>query len=72
MPLTETNAWVDSDQVLQTLATEVRDAVIEKNNLGWDLDELELAAQQAMERAADSDDEDEDESEIETMTRGLL
>lgn len=56
--------------MLQTLAAEVRAAMIEKRALEWDLDELEFAANEALERAPDSDDEEEDE--VETMTPGLL
>jgi protein SHQ1 len=54
--------------MLQTLAKEVRAAKIEKQVLGWDLDELEIAANEAMDRDTDSDDEDE----VENMTPGLL
>ena len=54
--------------MLQALAAEVRAAIIEKGMLGWDLDELEIAANEALERDLDSDDEDE----VETMTTRLL
>ncbi|KAF8531649.1 SHQ1-domain-containing protein [Gautieria morchelliformis] len=63
--------WVQSqasDEMLQTLAIEVRAAKMEKQMLGWDLDELEIAANEAMDRDSDSDDEDE----VESMTPGLL
>jgi protein SHQ1 len=56
--------------MLKTLAKEVLAARVEKSMLGWDLDELELAAMEAMDRDPDSDDEDEDE--VETMTPTLL
>ncbi|KAF8579487.1 SHQ1-domain-containing protein [Ramaria rubella] len=65
--------WVQSqasDQMLHALGAEVRGVNIEKKTLMWDLDELELAANETMERASDSDDEDEDE--IENMTQALL
>ena len=59
-----------SDQMLQILAAEVRAAIIEKRMLGWDLDELEYAAEEALERDPDSDDEEEDQ--VNSMTPGLL
>ena len=36
---------------------------MEKRMVGWDLDELEASALEAMERVPDSDDESEDEIE---------
>lgn len=36
---------------------------MEKGMVGWDLDEIEASAREAMEREPDSDDESEDEIE---------
>lgn len=65
--------WIQSlasEEMLHTLAAQVRTAKIEKQDLGWDLDELEQVAREAMEREPDSDDEDEDE--VERMYPALL
>jgi len=56
--------WVQScvsDDDLRSLAKEVREAKMEKGIIGWDLQELEHAAEEMMERGEDSDDEDEEE-----------
>ncbi|GJJ11923.1 hypothetical protein Clacol_006161 [Clathrus columnatus] len=60
-----------SDETLRTLADEVHNSRVEKSMLGWDLDELEIAAQEVMEEPPDSDDEDESD-EMENMTPSIL
>lgn len=52
-----------SDETLRSLAASVRSLKMEKRTVGWDLDELEASALQAMGRESDSDDESEDEIE---------
>ncbi|EPT05845.1 hypothetical protein FOMPIDRAFT_1026741 [Fomitopsis schrenkii] len=65
--------WVDdfcvwtlahaSDDTLRKLAAAVKSLKMEKGMVGWDLDEIEASAREAMEREPDSDDESEDEIE---------
>jgi len=55
------------DETLRALAREVRKTNMEKNMVGWDLEELEAAAKEMAEREEDSDDEEEEE-----VARGLL
>lgn len=61
---------LQSDDELQELSRAVGALKMEKNMIGWDLDELENMARQEMDRNSDSDDEDEDE--VERMTPGPL
>ncbi|TFY59537.1 hypothetical protein EVJ58_g5721 [Rhodofomes roseus] len=54
-----------SDETLRELAAAVKLLNMEKAMIGWDIDDLEGSAREAMEREPDSDDESE--SEIERM-----
>lgn len=59
-----------SERNFLSLSRDVRAAILRKRALGWDLEELENAAKESMERTPDSDDE-EDEP-IERMRPVLL
>lgn len=45
------------DESIELIAEEVKNALVQKNMLGWEIDELESAAHEVMEEPPDSDDE---------------
>jgi hypothetical protein len=50
--------------VLVTLGKELKRVNMEKNTIGWDLEELEEATQEVQEREGDSDDESGDDFDV--------
>ncbi|KAI0080565.1 SHQ1-domain-containing protein [Panus rudis PR-1116 ss-1] len=69
--------WIQScasDDILHSLSEEVAGLKIDKQTIGWDLEELEAAVREAMNDSSDSDnDGDEDsEDEIERMLPAQL
>lgn len=60
-----------SDKSIGLVEDEVRNADVKKDLLGWEIDELESAAQEVMEEPPDSDDEDESD-EVENERPSVL
>ncbi|KAG8748029.1 hypothetical protein FRC10_009781 [Ceratobasidium sp. 414] len=63
-------AWLAShttDQELKTLSAEVVSTTVSKNDIGWDLEELEQATKEVF-----PDSDDEDVNEVERMTPATL
>jgi len=56
-----TDVVIDSDATLQELGAALMKVEVDKDSIGWGLEELESAANEALERESDSDDETEDE-----------
>ena len=56
-----TDVVIDSDATLQELGAALMKVEVDKDSIGWGLEELESAANEALERENDSDDETEDE-----------
>ena len=52
-----------SDGILRTMSEMIASAEINKNSLGWGIEELELLTRNNSKQAADSDDESEEEVE---------
>lgn len=55
MPLT--HIFSISDKTLNDLGTLLEKTKVEKTTIGWDLEELEAATREALNREPDSDDE---------------